>query len=305
VKLHKLSKVLRWAPFVVVAVELVLLFAGVIDVAEAAVAIVVLEAALAVILIGEAATLWSAYGKARRSGGSRASAASAALDAALPPVMARLVKTELSMMASLGGIFGRRDASGEPGETVVPYGSNLRTLLKALIVISILEIVVVGIVVELFVSSAVIRWGLLIVSVYMFVWAVAFTSAMRRRPHVVGPEQLRLRFGTLTDIPIPTRLIGSVRADREGSHKRILNIDDDTLSLAIMGTTNMVAELDEPYDVDLGHKGVHTVRRVRFHADRSDAATKAIREAVANAAHGGEDDADVELPRPQVQGGAR
>jgi hypothetical protein len=302
VKLHKFSKVLRWAPFVVVAVELVLLFAGVIDVAEAAVAIVVLEAALAAILIGEAATLWSAYGKARRSGGSRASAASAALDAALPPVMARLVKTELSMMAALGGIFGKRDASGE---TVVPYGSNLRTLLKALIVIAILEIVVVGIVVELFVSSAVIRWGLLIVSVYMFLWAVAFTSSMRRRPHVVGPEQLRLRFGTLTDIPIPTRLIGSVRADREGSHKRTLNIDDDTLSLAVMGTTNMVAELDEPYDVDLGHKGVHTVWRVRFHADRPDAATKAIREAVVNAAHGGEDDADVELPRPQVQGGAR
>lgn len=297
---HKLSKALRWAPFVVVAVELVLLFAGVIDVAEAAVAIVVLEGALAVILIGEAATLWSAYGKARQSGRSRAAAASAALDAALPPVMARLVKQELSMIASLAGIFGRRETSGE---TVVPYGSNLRTLLKALIVVSILEIVVVGIVVELFVSSAVIRWGLLIVSVYMFLWACAFTSSMRRRPHVVGPEQLRLRFGTLIDIPIPTRLIGSVRADRKGSHKRVVNVDDDTLSLAIMGTTNMVVDLDEPYDVDLGHKGVHTVRRLRFHADRPDAATKAIREAVAHAANGGKEDAD--LPRPKVQGGVR
>jgi hypothetical protein len=295
---HKIKTALRWAPFVVVAVELVLLFAGVIDVADAAIAIVVLEGALAVILVGEAATLWSAYGKARRSGKSGAAAASAALDAALPPLMARLVKQELSMFAALGAIFGgKRDS----GQTVVPYGSDLRTLLKVLVAVSVLEIVVASIIVELFVSSAILRWGLLVVSVYALLWVVAFTSSMRTRPHVVGPDQLRLRFGMLTDIGVPTRLIGSVRAERQGSHKRMLNIDDDTLSLAIMGTTNMVADLDEPYDVDLGHKGVHTVRRLRFHADRPDAATKAIREAIAHDADG----EDADLPRPKIQSGGR
>jgi hypothetical protein len=299
---RRYSTALRWLPFVIVAAELVLVFAGVIDLAQAAVAIVVLEAALAVILVGEAATLFSVYKKVRGSGQSRTAAASAALDAALPPIVARLVKQELRMMASVGGIFSGRRSSHPPGVSVVPYGSNMRSLLKVLIGVSILELVVVGVVVELFVSSAILRWGLLIVSLYMLVWVCAFTASMARNPHVVGPEQLRLRFGMLTDIGIPTRLISSARADRQGSHKHVVDVEDDTLSLSIMGTTNVLAELDEPYEVDLGHKGVHAVRRLRFHADRPDAAVKAIREATARQASDGE---DAGLPRREVQGGIR
>jgi hypothetical protein len=121
------------------------------------------------------------------------------------------------------------------------------------------------------------------VTVYGVLWAYGFAASIRRNPHIVGPQQLRLRFGMLTDVGLSTRLIASARADRRGSHKRIVNVDDDTLSLATMGTTNVLAELEEPYAVDLGRHGVHTVRRLRFQADDPSAAVRTLRAAIAQA----------------------
>lgn len=276
--MHKLSTALRWAPFAVVAVELVLLLAGIIDLGEAALAIVVLEVALAAILVGEAVTLYSTYDRARGRGESRTASASAALDAALPPVVARLVKQELVMLSAFAGAFGRRTPRAPEGAQVVPSASNLRTLMKVLVAVSLLELVVVGVVVEMLVSSAVVRWALVVLSAYGLVWVVGFTSSLRRSPHIVGADLLRLRFAMLADVRVPTRLIASVRRDRCGGHKRLLDVGGDTLSLSVMGVTNVLVELSEPHEIDLGRKGMHTVTSLRFHADDPDGAARTIRE---------------------------
>jgi hypothetical protein len=127
----------------------------------------------------------------------------------LAPVVARLIGRELRMVASLPSMFAGRAPRPPAGATAVPYGRDLRSLLKVLIALSILEIVVVAIVVELLVSSEIVRYGQLIVTVYGVLWAYGFAASIRRNPHIVGPQQLRLRFGMLTDVGLSTRLIAS------------------------------------------------------------------------------------------------
>lgn len=295
---HRLSTALRWVPFAVVGVELVLLVTGIVDFAQAAVVIVVLEVAVAAILVGEAVTLYQTYDRARLRGEPRGAAAAAALDAALPPIVAHLVKQELRMVGALAGVFSRSPCLPE-GARAISTGASLRTLMKVIVAVSILELVVVGVLVEAFVSSAAIRWTVVVLSLYGLVWVVAFTSSLRRNVHVLTGEDLRLRFAMLADLRVPTRVVATARRDRQGGHKHLVDAGDGTLSLSVMGMTNLLVELSEPTEIDLGRRGVHTVTKVLLQADDPDEAVRTIRAAVAH------DDAEREPLRSNaaLQGG--
>ncbi|NJC71913.1 hypothetical protein HC031_19650 [Planosporangium thailandense] len=267
---------LRWVPFLVVATELVLVVGGVVSLADAAVAVVLIEIALLGVVVGEVVTMRAAYRKARRSGADRAPAMSAALDAALPPVVAMLIRQELRVFGSLLSVVRRRTRVS-PGDSALPYGRRLRGLLIVLAGLSLAEVAVV----EAFVPWPVVRWVLLALGIYGLLWVVSFVASLSVYPHTIGPRVLRLRFGPFTDLAVPTEKIATAVENTTGTHRKTVETDDETLSVSLMGTSTVLVDLAEPHEVDLGRRGRHTVRRLRFDADDPADAVRLLREAVA------------------------
>ncbi|MEV4328315.1 hypothetical protein AB0J37_39265, partial [Microbispora rosea] len=70
-----------------------------------------------------------------------------------------------------------------------------------------------------------------------------------RRPHVVSPDGLRLRYGRMFGVDVPAELIASARIDRRYDEKRLVRLSDGELALAVSSQTNLVVELREPWIV--------------------------------------------------------
>src|SRR3954469_24962159 len=100
----------RWIAVLVPVAEVGLVLSGVLDVRTAVVVGVVLEALLAVVVVGEVAAFHRAYRRARAVGDSRAGAAGAGLRAAWPPVLISLASAEIGLWRALWwALRGRRD----------------------------------------------------------------------------------------------------------------------------------------------------------------------------------------------------
>src|SRR4051794_10284345 len=122
------NRILRWLPLVVVLVEFVLVISGVVDLADAVAVVLVLEVLLAVVVVGELAAAHRGYRSARRRGATGGDAVAAALDAALPPMVAFLLKQEFRVFGSLMRKIRRRPDL-PAGATALTYGASMRPLL--------------------------------------------------------------------------------------------------------------------------------------------------------------------------------
>jgi hypothetical protein len=271
-----LLRILRWLPLVVVVVEFVLVVTGVVDLADAVTVVLVLEALLAVVVVAELAAAQRGYRSARRRGATGGAAISAALDAALPPVVAFLVKQEFRVFGSLVRKIRRRPDI-PAGATALPYGASMRPLLWCMIVVSIIEVAVV----ELIVPWPTVRWILVILGVYGLIWVLGFAASLSVQPHTLSPVALRLRFGFFADVAIPAELLVSARRNVTSGHRHTVDRRGDELAVSVMGYTDVAVELAEPYTVDLGRKGSAQVSRVQFQADDPAGAIAMINEIVA------------------------
>lgn len=269
------GRAVRWVPLVVVGAEALLVLGGVVDLAEAAAVLLLVEMALAGLVVGAAAALRAGYRRARRAGAGRGDAISVALDAALPPVVARLLRYEIQVWVALYRRLRRRPNIA-PGATAFGYGGAMRFPLVGLTVVSMVEVVAV----ELIVPWPPVRWLLVLLGGYGMVWLLGFVASMWVNPHTVGPAELRLRFGFFADLAVPTALLRSARRELTGSHRETVEYEDGTLSVSVLGVTDVCVELTEPYPVDLGRAGVRPVHRVRLHADDPRAAVRALCEAI-------------------------
>lgn len=103
-----------------------------------------------------------------------------------------------------------------------------------------------------------------------------------RRPHVVSPDGLRLRYGRMFGLDVPAELIASARIDRRYDEKRLVRLSDGELALAVSSQTNFVVELREPIEVPRPRRPwqpvrpAAAVRRVRFFADDPAATLRAV-----------------------------
>jgi hypothetical protein len=106
-------------------------------------------------------------------------------------------------------------------------------------------------------------------------FVVGLHAASAVRPHVPGPDSLRIRRAVHVDLRIPLGRIKTVRRELRTTHQGA----DGELDLPIDSQTTVALELTEPiaHFTFLGRRP--DVRLVRFHADDAGSVVRAITQA--------------------------
>ncbi len=148
------------------------------------------------------------------------------------------------------------------------YHKPILAIMIVFIVVSAVEVVVLDWIVN---RWTYIRIPLLIISIWGLVWMLGLLFGMLVRPHAVGPEGIRVRYGSEVDIPIPWKDIYSVTRRKQAIQDKQpkVTIDENgvaTLHMRIQKETNIEIRLERPVPLKLPH-GIETVCTVKLYAD--------------------------------------
>jgi hypothetical protein len=148
------------------------------------------------------------------------------------------------------------------------YHQPILAIMIVFIAVSAVEVVVVDRIVS---RWTYIRIPLLIISIWGLVWMLGLLFGMLVRPHAVGPDGIRVRYGSEVDIPIAWHNVDSVAYRKQAAqHKQPkVTIDDDgvaTLHMRIQNETNIEVRLRCPVPLKLP-QGTETVSTVKLYAD--------------------------------------
>lgn len=194
---------------------------------------------------------------------------------------ARAVGMEKLVYASIGRAILRRPAIPD-GVRGFAYHAPTLTLLVVFIVLSAVEIFVVDMIVHRWLW---IRIPLLVLGVWGVVWMVGVLCAHFMRPHVVGPEGVRVRDGMDMDIAVAWRDIRSV-AVRKRSYEpktpRVIEVEGGRVLVRhVTNETNIEIVLEGPTVVVLPGAppkgGEQVVDAIRFWADEPEALLDEVR----------------------------
>ena len=273
----KVVQILKWLPFVIVPLNILLLIAGIIDAAKAAIIIVSLELALVVIVIAELTAVRRALREARGSGATWAQAMSQALDAAFPKVIAFMIRQELAVFYALLELATNRKDILAVDRVPISYS---RAVSKVVWIIASIGMVV-ALVPSIFATPVWLKWLLIGSGCYTVLYAAGYRAMMSRNPHLVDSEELLLRSGTLRSFTIPTSTVSHICPDEQGATRKTGKISDEELIVAVFGKTNLVIDLDYAIEVEASGERL-PVRRVRFLCDQPKIAVKILQKAMAS-----------------------
>ncbi|MFJ7111729.1 hypothetical protein ACIQW4_00935 [Streptomyces albogriseolus] len=179
-----------------------------------------------------------------------------------------LVRHEARLLASLALWLARR-THGTRGGTAFGYARGEAATMFGFAFVCVVETVAMS---ALLGDWPTLHAVVLFLDVYTVVLVVALYAASAVRPHVVGPDGLRVRRAVRVDLRIPRELIASVRRELRMTHEPA----DGELNLAVGSRTTVTVELAEP----VAHRSflgrTRNVRVVRFHADDADGLVRAL-----------------------------
>ncbi|MEU3334855.1 hypothetical protein [Streptomyces sp. NPDC006668] len=114
----------------------------------------------------------------------------------------------------------------------------------------------------------------LVLDVYTVLFVVGLHAASVVRPHVLGPDSLRIRHGGHVDLLVPLERIAGVRRELRTTHQPT----EGELDVPVSSQTTLTLELAEPvpHFTFLGRR--RDVHLVRFHADDAEALVHRIRQ---------------------------
>ncbi|MFJ4057518.1 hypothetical protein [Streptomyces albogriseolus] len=179
-----------------------------------------------------------------------------------------LVRHEARLLASLALWLARR-THGTRGGTAFGYARGEAATMFGFAFVCVVETVAMS---ALLGDWPTLHAVVLFLDVYTVVLVVALYAASAVRPHVVGPDGLRVRRAVRVDLRIPRERIASVRRELRMTHEPA----DGELNLAVGSQTTVTVELAEP----VAHRSflgrTRDVRVVRFHADDADGLVRAL-----------------------------
>ncbi len=148
------------------------------------------------------------------------------------------------------------------------YHKPILAIMIVFIVVAAVEVVVVDWIVN---QWTYIRIPLLIISIWGLVWMLGLLFGMLVRPHAVGPDGIRVRYGSEVDIPIAWKDVYSVTRRKQVIQDKQpkVTIDENgvaSLHMRIQNETNIEVRLERPVPLKLPH-GIETVCTVRLYAD--------------------------------------
>lgn len=155
-----------------------------------------------------------------------------------------------------------------PGAVGFSYHQPVFAILVVFIAVSAVELVAVDLIVR---RWPVVRIALLVLSLWGLVWMFGLLFGMLTRPHAVGPEGLRLRYGSEIDIAVPwdeVHVVSKRVRTRPDKEPQVV-VDEHgaaTLHLRVGDETNIDIRLERPLEVRLP-QGRRTVSRITLHVD--------------------------------------
>lgn len=267
----KAARVALWA---VLPAELALFIALLVDIEVPFAILLVAEALLITVLLGETALFARLYLIHRRTAPSRRAAFVGAVRTLVPVTLRRLLAHELNVLYSLSLWLSRRRHGVAQAVYTAAYTGPQTAMMWGLISVSAVETVALAVLIPWPLIHAI----TLVIDVYGLVLMIGLHAACVTRPHTVGADgALRIRYGALFDLRIPASLIGRVRVERRyPTGSLVQQRDDGVLELIVGGMTAVVVELVAPvvFVRPLGKRG--EARTIRFHADDPQALITAI-----------------------------
>lgn len=185
-------------------------------------------------------------------------------------------RMEVGVWASLYRFVFRRPRVPS-GASAFAYHSPVLTILVIFIVLSAIEIPVIDLIVH---PWPWVRIPLLIAGIWGVTWMLGLLLGFLTRPHAVGPEGIRARYGAEIDVDLPWTVVASVERSRDVTEKAPKVRDEPphgrTLALRMQNETNVLVVLERPIVVRLGSDVVE-VDAVRLWTDDLDGFLSAVR----------------------------
>ena len=200
-----LERVLKWLLPVLIAVEIVLVWTGWLDLGTAIGVTIAIEVLLVVVAGRQLFVAVRRYRRQRTAGLDVWAALEDGLTVLLPRPVARIVSLEPRMIVCLLlWLFrrGRREAG--------QFSYHRRSWGSALLVLVLLTVPVEIFVVELLVPWAWLRWALLVAALYGVLWFGGLIASLKVLPHQLEAGGVRLRHGNVAEVLIPYREIAGV-----------------------------------------------------------------------------------------------
>ncbi|MFI6763101.1 hypothetical protein ACIBF5_28625 [Micromonospora sp. NPDC050417] len=270
---HSGVRLLKWTAVAVIAVELLLVVTGVLDLGDAVIIAIGLEALCGVLALALAVTARVMYRRLRQAGVGRWDAFLQAAGTVLPQPMVTLLRHEIGgLLSMIMLVRGRKDVPA--GGTVIRYGSAHKAFLIVMIVLAPVEILLV----ELLVPWAWLRIVLLILAIFGVEWLFGFYSAVHTRPHYVDAHRLVLRMGHLAAVSVDVGSVRAVRRETHDKYKGLVSVTDEVVAVPGMSGTAVTVTLEPDTPVQVEGRGTVHASEVRFDADDLDAAVRSIRE---------------------------
>lgn len=273
--MKRLRKSLGLFVLLVILVEVVLIFTGVLDLVSAVKIVVLIELSLFIFVAVELYLVARAVRVARASGQDLPFALETALSEFFPHVVARYLRQDFMLIRAIWMLVTRRRDVGT-GEHPLRYSSPLVYMLSAIAVVD----GAVAIPIHVLLPPGWFRTLLLILGILGFIWLLGFLASLIVYPHTISNSRLRLRFSVFHNITIPTQTITSVQKFRDdpGSTNSAACIDGK-LIMTVASQADIKLELDETLELtSLSDKlAGQAVQEIIFYTDDDATAQSLLR----------------------------
>ncbi|MFE7165946.1 hypothetical protein [Streptomyces sp. NPDC057616] len=188
-----------------------------------------------------------------------------------------LLRHELRLLADLVLWLTRR-THGTQGKQAFGYARGRRLTMFGFAFVCVVETLTMSVLLRDYPTAHRI---VLVLDVYTVLLVLGLHAASVVRPHVLGPDTLRIRRGVHVDLRVPLHHITTVR--RELRITQDGDRPDGELDLPVGSQTTVTLELAEPVShfSFLGRR--RDVRLIRFHADDLDALVHTLAPAITQA----------------------
>ncbi|WP_166354970.1 hypothetical protein [Phytoactinopolyspora limicola] len=172
----------------------------------------------------------------------------------------RLLMHQFTVLAAIGPWVTRRPRAAET-DVVFGYARAQAPMIYALLFVVMVE----GTALALLVPWPVVHTILVVVHTYAALLLLGSAAATHIRPHVIGRDDVRVRYGVGFELRIPLATIANAKARTRSSDAASIHLADGHLDVVVSGQTNVVIDLTDPIRVEQPLDG--TASQVEIYAD--------------------------------------
>jgi membrane protein YdbS with pleckstrin-like domain len=270
-----MERVLKWSLPALILVNVALVWSGILEAGTAIMVGAALELLVALIAMRQVVVAIRRYRRDRAAGLDIETAVEDGIAVIFPRTLARLVALEPRIwIALVKWAFRRRPLA--PNE----FTYHKRSAMGAFLALVLLTLPVELLLYEILIPWPIVRWILLVVSVYAVIWMLGLFASLRVLPYRLDADGLRIRYGVLADGFVPYTLISAIELQRRKSPDQEglrLVAEEDAAYLSAGGRTDITLHLREPIVLRGLLKSHPPVLTIHLAADKPDALATGLR----------------------------